>query len=297
MTNLVIESLEYFAQSDRFLRTLAVGGIVTFVQQLFLGAVRVSVTSSSDVVTGSFTGGASVVILGGLTTLGLVSFVVLAGYYVRIAERVIAGEKTPPELVDGKRLVFDGTLFSATLIAIIAVVLAVQLAVFAILVASVTAVEVFLGVLSTDTVLFPLSVLFAVVTAIVVVYPQPSIWIVIGRFRLWDESDRSYLRFVASRRFLSELGSILFSWKYATTWVALVVVSMLQGAATIEAGSVFTAGQPVALVARLNTMLVSSIVGFYVSVAVVYLFATRFRETVEFRQTSVREFESPRESS
>lgn len=293
MNDLITDSVEYPIRSDALLQMMVVGGFIMFVYQLFLRAVLASVTHSGDVVPGSFGDGTSMAALGGLITLGLVSFIVLSGFYVRIAERVIAGEETPPRFSGSEQLVFDGILFCGTLLAIVAVVLAVQLALFVLLVGLVVVVEAVLGVPSIGLVLFTLWLLVVVVpVAIMIVYPQPSIWILIARFRQRREAGASYLRFVASRRFPAELGSILRSRKYMTSWVALVVVSILQGAATIETGSIFAVSQPVDLVIRINSRLVSAIVGFYVSVAVVYLFAFRFREPDRGQQTSFGEFES-----
>lgn len=296
MTNLITDSLEYLSRSDTFLWTLAVGGVLTFAYQLFLMAVFVSVTSSGDVVNGPFIDGASMVVQVGLTTLGLVSFIVLEGYYVRIAECVIAGEETPPGFADSKRLVFNGILFCATLLAVVTIVLAVQAAVFTLIIVSFTVLDLFLGIPFIDTALFFLSVFFTIITAISVVYPLPSIWILIARFRVWNKPGQSYLQFVASRRFPSGLSSILFSRRYASSWVALVVVSTLHGAAITESDSIFTVSQPIDLIVSLNISFASAIVSFYASVAVVYIFATRFRETDPYRQTSFHEFESSHDS-
>lgn len=296
MSNLVTDSLEYLAGSDKFLRTVAIGGVVMFAHQLFLGAVFTSVTSHGGVLNSWFGGGASMAIWGGLTLLGLVSFVVLSGFYVRIAQRVIAGEDAPPRFANGPRLVRTGVLYCVTLLVFVAIALAVQIALVTILVTALTLLDVFLGLPYVDAVRLMIAAFSAVVTAVAVVYPQPSIWILIARFRRGRESGGSYFRFVASRRFVSELGSILLSRKYVTSWIALVVVSILQGAATIEGNSIFAVTRPVELVIRLNTRFVSSIIGFYTSVAVVFIFATRFRESDPYRQTSFSEFASGRDA-
>lgn len=297
MDNIVTDSIKYPTRGDTLPRILVVGGVFMFAYELFLEAVLLSVTPGDGVVTGPFGNGAPVAVQGVLVTFGLLSFVVLSGFYVRIAEHVLAGAETPPGFSDGKRLVSDGALFCVTLLAIVAVVLVVQLAFFVMLVGLTVVVEAVLGIPSIGIVLSVLWLLFVVVpVAITTVYPQPSIWILVARFRLQSETGGSYLRFVASRRFLSELGSILSARKYATSWAALVVVSMLQGAATVQGGNVFESSQPVDLVFSVNARLVSALVGFYVSVAVVYIFAFRFRDPDRSRQTSFREFQSPRES-
>lgn len=292
MSNLITDSLKYPARSDTFLRTVAVGGVIVFVNQLFLGAVFMSVTSRGGPANSSYINQLSMGVWGGLTLLGLVSFIVLAGFYVRIAEGVIAGQETPPSFANSKRLVVTGLLYYGTLLTIIAVALALQLAVFTILVVSLTVLDVFLGISFADTAIRFLSYLFAVVAAVSVVYPQPSIWILIARFNVWGGSSRSYLRFVLSRRFLSELLSILFDRRYASSWMALIVVSVLHGAATIEGSGLLAVNEPGELIIRLNSTIVSAIVGFYTSVAVVFIFARRFREPAPSRQTSFREFES-----
>lgn len=294
---LIIDSLNYPLRSDTFLRMMAIGGIFTFAEQLSLRAGLAFLGydlgyAAYDLVNAPFLKGATMAIQGGLVVLALVSFVVLTGFYVHIARRVISGKETPPGFADGKQLVSDGTMVCATLLAIVAVVLAVELAVGLVLFVFLVVVEAYLGVPSLTTVIFVLWFVFGVIpVAIVLVYPQPSLWILIARFRLRSDPGRSYFRFVASRRFISELGSILLSRKYVTSWAALIVVSILNGAATIGGGSVTGTDQPVALIISLNASFVSAIIGFYASIAVVYIFATRFRDRDRYQQTSLLDFE------
>lgn len=298
MNNLINDSLKYLFRSDTFLRTAAVGGILTFIEQASLRAVLDLVAYQIDFVAlgdggvnASSLTGASTAVQGGLVAVTLVTFVVLNGYYVRVAERVISGEEMPPGFADRKRLVFDAVLFCTTLLAIVAVVLAIALAIRLALFVSRVVVEAYLDVPSLMTVLFVLWFVFGVIPlAIMLVYPQPAVWILIARFRQRSEPGPSYFRFVVSRTFIAELGSILLSRKYASSWVALIVVSILNGAATIQGGSIIAANQPLDLFIRLNTSFVSGVVGFYVSVAVVYIFATRFRNLDQYRQKTLLEF-------
>jgi hypothetical protein len=298
MNELISDSLKYPFRSDTFLRTIAIGGIFTFAEQLSLRAILaflaydLGFAAYDDGINAPFLEGASMAIQGGLVALALVSFVVLTGFYVRIAECVISGKETPPGFADGTQLVSDGTVFCVTLLAIVAVVLAAELAVGLVLFAFLVVVEAYLGIPSLTSVIFVLWFVFGIIpVAIVLVYPQPFLWILIARFRLRSEPDRSYFRFVASRRFISELESILLSRKYVTSWAALIVVSILNGAATIRGDSVIATDQPVDLIIGLNVRFVSAIIGFYASVAVVYIFATRFRDCDRYRQTSLLDFD------
>lgn len=299
MNDLISDSLKYPLRSDTFLRMMAIGGIFTFAEQLSLRALLAFLASDlgfaaydDDVVNASFFEGASMTIQGGLVMVALVSFVLLTGYYVRIAEHVISEKETPPGFADGKQLVSDGTVFCTTLLAIVAVVLAFELAVGLVLFVFLVVVEAYIGIPFLTTVLFVLWFVFGIIpVTIALVYPQPSIWILIARFRLRSDPGQSYFRFVASRRFISELRSILLARKYVTSWVALIVVSILNGAATIRGESVLATEKPVDLIIGLNVSFVSAIIGFYASVAVVYIFATRFSDRDRYRQTSLLDFE------
>lgn len=289
MANLVTDSLKYPTRSDALVRVLVVGGLLTFAYELLLRAALVSATPGGATVFGS-PRGAPVAVQGALLTLGVVSFVVLSGFWIRLTERVAAGESRPPRFSDVTRLLLDGSLFAATLLAVIAAALVVQLGLFAAGVGVVVVAEAYLGVPSLDTLLFLLWMSIVVVPlALVVVYPQPSIWILVARFRLREADGTSYARFVASRRFVAELWSILFSRRYASSWLALVVVSMLQGAATIRSGSLFVVDRPVRFVVQLNGAFVAAVVGFYASMAVVYIFAFRFREPERHGETTPRD--------
>jgi hypothetical protein len=298
--DLVGESLGYLRRSDRVLRTVAIGGVLTFVVQAALASVLLPLATGRGVGTG---GGFATGLLADLdpdgvvlaiAVLGVASFVLRTGFYVRVTERVVAGEAEPPAFTDGARLVSDGGLFVVTALALIAGVLALQAIAMVLAVVAFVFVETVLGVAVVGAVIGVLSVIFAVLLALAAVYPQPSVVLLVARFRVRHGSTPSYIRFVTSRQVASEFVSTLFSRRYALGWVLFLAISVLQGTAVVAFGSSADPASIAEFAFQLNNRLVVAFVDFYASVAIVHLFASLFPESESDRdhQTSLGEFDA-----
>lgn len=300
MNELIDDSLEYPLRSDDFLRLMTIGGALSFVELValntFLDAfltVAAPVVASDSTLEeavlafqGELTTSGDQWVLAGLMALGVASFVVISGFRVRIVERVMSGEESPPGFADGAHLLFGGALFCATSLALFVIVLTGQLLFMLIYSALVVGI---LGVPSGNVVALLGAFGISVVFAFLLVYPVPSVYVLVARFQQRTEAGGSYVRFVVSRRRISEFRTILLSREYVASWGALIVVFILYGAATSPLqGSIVGAQRPMNLIVGLSRMGASAVLGFYADVAVMFIYGSLFDDRTQ--QTSVLDF-------
>lgn len=290
MNELINDSLKYPLRSDAFLRIMAIGGIFSFVEYIALNTfLNTFVTVATPVVLSDpFLDGATLAVQRelmtpvGLIALGIVSFIVISGFRVRVVKRVISGEESPPGFADSKQLLFNGVLFCLTSLALIVVLFTIA-QIFILIYAF--SVVVVLGIPPTNMV----AVLIGIVFAVLIVYPIPSSYIIIARFQQRADAGRSYFWFVISRKYVSELRSILLSREYVVSWGALIVVSIMYGAASpFYQEIIVNINQPIKLIIGLNSRFAFAVLGFYADVAVMFIYGTLFRN--QGQQTSLLDF-------